>query len=85
MHARHVTSRVGPPLSFFENWKKIPVSGNNPLIVSIYGLHFSFEMLFAVSKIKKKHFSCRAFFCVVDELFIMVTLFQETFPTMKKS
>ena len=42
------------PLPFFKNWKKWPNFGKNALIVTIYGLNFSFKIEFLRASKKKK-------------------------------
>ena len=59
----------------------------NSLIVSIYGLHLSFKCSFkSVEEKNSKFFTWGAnLLCVLDEMFIEVTLFQEISPALENS
>ena len=61
-------------LALLENWKKVPwFFGKDALIVYIYGLNFSFKMLFNILEKNSKILPCGAFlFCAADEMFIQV-------------
>ena len=72
---------------FLKIEKKYPdFLGKNALIVYIYGLNFSFKMLFDILEKNSEIFPCGAFlFWAVDEMFIEVHLFQETSLSLKNS
>ena len=64
--------------------KKTKNKNKNGLIVFIYELNFSFEML--VSRWKNREiFPCKDFLsCLVGETFIKVSSFKEVYPSLKK-
>ena len=78
----YLLQKIVKKCSGFE--KKTKNKNKNGLIVFIYELNFSFEML--VSRWKNREiFPCKDFLsCLVGETFIKVSSFKEVYPSLKK-